>query len=79
MARAFRLLGRAQACFGPAADGGYWLVALSPRRPSAPFAGVRWSSEWALADTLANFSNHRVAMLRELRDVDSAADLAAAR
>jgi hypothetical protein len=79
VARAFRLLGRAQACFGPAADGGYWLLALSPRRPSAPFARVRWSSEWALADTLANFSNHRVAMLRELRDVDSAADLAAAR
>jgi rSAM/selenodomain-associated transferase 1 len=78
VAHAFRLLGRAQACFGPAADGGYWLVALSPRRPSTPFARVRWSSEWALADTLANFSNHTVAMLRELQDVDSAADLATA-
>jgi len=79
VARAFLLLGRAQACFGPAADGGYWLVALSPRRPSMPFARVRWSSEWALADTLANFSSHTVASLRELRDVDSAADLATAR
>jgi glycosyltransferase A (GT-A) superfamily protein (DUF2064 family) len=75
VARAFRLLGRAQAAFGPAGDGGYWLVALSPRRPSAPFAAVRWSSEWALADTLANFAGRKVAMLRELRAVDTAADL----
>jgi rSAM/selenodomain-associated transferase 1 len=78
VARAFRLLGRAQASFGPAGDGGYWLVALSPRRPSAPFAAVRWSSEWALADTLANFAGRTVAMLRELRDVDTASDLKAA-
>ena len=30
---AFRALGCAQAAFGPAADGGYWLVAMSPRSP----------------------------------------------
>ena len=72
---AFRALGNAQAAFGPAVDGGYWLVALSPRRPSRPFATVRWSSEHALADTLANFVGRRVAMLRTLRDVDTAADL----
>ncbi len=77
VARAFRLLGRAQACFGPASDGGYWLVALSPRRPSRPFASVRWSTDAALADTLANFAGRKVAMLRELRDVDTAADLLA--
>jgi uncharacterized protein len=72
---AFRALGSAQAAFGPAADGGYWLVALSPRRPARPFAAVRWSSEHALADTLANFVGRRVAMLRTLHDVDTAADL----
>jgi uncharacterized protein len=72
---AFRALGNAQAAFGPAADGGYWLVALSPRRPARPFASVRWSSEHALADTLANFTAQRVAMLRTLHDVDTAADL----
>jgi hypothetical protein len=58
-------------------DGGYWLVALGPRRPARPFAGVRWSSPHALADTLANFRGRRVALLRELRDVDCAADLRA--
>jgi len=71
---AFRALGRAQAAFGPAADGGYWLVAMSPRRPARPFAAVRWSSEHALADTLANFAGRKVALLRTLHDVDTAED-----
>ena len=71
---AFRALGRADAVFGPAADGGYWLVGLSPRRPARPFAAVRWSSEHALADTLANFRGRRIALLRTLQDVDTAAD-----
>ena len=75
VANAFRALGRADAVFGPAADGGYWLVGLSPRRPARPFAAVRWSSEHALADTVANFAGRRVAMLRTLHDVDTAADL----
>jgi glycosyltransferase A (GT-A) superfamily protein (DUF2064 family) len=72
---AFRALGIANAAFGPAADGGYWLVAMSPRRPARPFAAVRWSTENALADTLANFGGRRVALLRTLHDVDTAADL----
>lgn len=77
VAAAFRALGRADAAFGPSQDGGYWLVALSPRRPARPFAGVRWSTEHALGDTLANFRGRRVALLRTLRDVDTAADLRA--
>jgi uncharacterized protein len=76
---AFRALGRAQAAFGPAEDGGYWLVALGPRRPARPFARVRWSGPHALADTLQNFRGRRVALLRRLHDVDTAADLRAAR
>ncbi|QYU70514.1 TIGR04282 family arsenosugar biosynthesis glycosyltransferase [Leptolyngbya sp. 15MV] len=79
IAAAFRALGRADAVFGPAEDGGYWLVGLGPRRPARPFARVRWSTEHALADTLANFPGRRVALLRRLRDVDTAADLKAVR
>ena len=71
---AFRLLGRADAVFGPAEDGGYWLVGFGRRRPQHPFARVRWSTPHALADTLANFRGYRVAFLRTLRDVDTAAD-----
>ncbi|HST74984.1 MAG TPA: TIGR04282 family arsenosugar biosynthesis glycosyltransferase [Acetobacteraceae bacterium] len=75
LASAFRALGHSDAAFGPAEDGGYWLVALSPRRPARPFRRVRWSSEHALADTLANFRGRRVTFLRRLHDVDTAADL----
>jgi len=77
IAAAFRALGRADAVFGPATDGGYWLVALGPRRPAHPFAAVRWSGPHALADTLARFAGRRVALLRTLRDVDTAADFEA--
>jgi rSAM/selenodomain-associated transferase 1 len=76
---AFRALGRADAVFGPAEDGGYWLVGLSRHRPARPFAAVRWSSAHALADTLANFHGRRVVFLRTLRDVDTAADLRSVR
>jgi rSAM/selenodomain-associated transferase 1 len=72
---AFRALGRHDAVFGPAEDGGYWLVALGPRRPAQPFDNARWSTDHALADTLRNFRGHRVARLRMLRDVDTAGDL----
>jgi hypothetical protein len=40
------------------------------------FNGVRWSSENALTDTLANFKNYRVSRVRTVSDVDTAADLA---
>ena len=79
VAAGFRALGRADAVFGPALDGGYWLVGFGPRRPHRPFAQVRWSSQDALADTLANFRHHRVALLPPKRDVDSAEDLVALR
>jgi rSAM/selenodomain-associated transferase 1 len=71
---AFRKLGTADAVFGPAADGGYWLIALGPRRPSDLFAESRWSTPYALADTLAQFHRHRVRFLRTLSDVDTKAD-----
>ncbi len=72
---AFRVLGRADAVFGPAEDGGYWLVALGVRRPAQPFDKARWSTQHALADTLRNFHGRRVAYVRKLRDVDTACDL----
>jgi hypothetical protein len=72
---AFRALGRHDAVFGPAEDGGYWLVALGYRRPAQPFVKARWSTEHALADTLRNFRGRRVALSRMLRDVDTACDL----
>ncbi len=72
---AFRALGSCEAVFGPAADGGYWLVGLR-RRPAAvvPFRSVAWSSERALADTLANLPPRaRVRFLGVLDDIDDGA------
>lgn len=76
IAAAFRALGNHDLVFGPAADGGYWLVGAR-RQPVAPrnlFDRVRWSSTHALADTLANLApTCRVAMLDERSDVDDGA------
>jgi len=75
VAAAFRALGRRDAVIGPAEDGGYWLIGLR-RRPHIPaglFAGVRWSSAHALADTRASLPrNFSVALLETLEDVDDA-------
>lgn len=74
--RTFRSLGKHDAVFGPAGDGGYWSVGLR-RRPRFidPFRSVRWSSEHALSDTLNNLQGHSVALLDHLDDVDDVATL----
>lgn len=80
--RAFDLLRHHDAVFGPATDGGYWLVGLAAHRRrllTGLFDDVRWSTGHALADTLANLDGRRVAFLEPLRDVDTAADLEAVR
>lgn len=77
---AFAALGRNDAVFGPAHDGGFWLVGLA-RRCRAPdaFRNVRWSSAHALADARASLPpDFTVARLTLLRDIDDASDLAAA-
>lgn len=74
---AFRLLGSHGAVFGPATDGGFWLVGLK-RRPHVlrPFSRVRWSSPHAFADTLENLGGCAIARLSTLFDVDDARDFA---
>jgi len=69
---AFRALGRHDAVFGPAVDGGFWLVGL--RGNLDPFKSVRWSSRHALADTLANLGRRRThGLVETLADIDDAA------
>ena len=73
---AFRALGRSEAVFGPAGDGGFWLVGLRrrPRVPATLFASVRWSSPHALADTRAGLPQGlSVALLGLLDDIDDEA------
>ncbi|WP_294610844.1 TIGR04282 family arsenosugar biosynthesis glycosyltransferase [uncultured Roseovarius sp.] len=79
IARAFEALGRHDAVFGPAYDGGYWLVGLKRVRvPATLFRDVRWSSEHALGDTIKSLGGARVALVDRLHDVDTLADLAVA-
>lgn len=77
IAEAFAALGRNEAVIGPAPDGGYWLIGLARRAAITPslFAGVRWSTSTARADTMETLGTHRIAEIAELSDVDTAADL----
>ena len=72
VAAAFRLLGRHDLVFGPAEDGGFWLVgARHPRHLPPLFEQVRWSGPYALADTLAALPQRiRVGLAERLADVD---------
>lgn len=75
VADAFHALGDHDVVLGPAPDGGYWLVGQRRiPRVLRPFANVRWSTEHALKDTLANLNKHRVARITTLADVDNAAE-----
>jgi rSAM/selenodomain-associated transferase 1 len=71
VAAAFRLLGRHDVVFGPAEDGGYWLVGARHRPPR--LGKIRWSSPHALADTLADLPKRvSVGFAATLPDVDDA-------
>ena len=74
--QAFCRLGAHDWVFGPARDGGYWLIgARRVPRLTLPFAGVRWSSATTLDDTLANLKGRRIAFLQALDDIDHGSDL----
>ena len=76
IAQAFRALERHEVVIGPADDGGYWLIGMAAHaRRLNPFHPVRWSTEHAAADTLANLpDNCRIATLRVLTDLDERED-----
>jgi len=76
LARALRALAANDAVFGPAPDGGYWLVGLGPfSPPPGVLQGVRWSTPHALEDSLATLTERRVALVDALDDVDTPDDL----
>lgn len=77
-ADAFAALAANDAVLGPAGDGGFWAVGLSRRGAPVPerlFDGARWSSEHALADTVARLAPRRIGYAATLDDVDTRADL----
>jgi rSAM/selenodomain-associated transferase 2/rSAM/selenodomain-associated transferase 1 len=79
LAAAFEALAHAPAVFGPAVDGGYYLVGLARSMP-ALFRGVPWGTGTVLADSLRILEREgvaRPALLDPLEDVDRPDDLAA--
>jgi uncharacterized protein len=77
--RAFALLDQADVVFGPALDGGYYLVAAKAARPEL-FAGIPMGTDAVLTETLARATRAGlvVDLLPPLRDLDRVEDLAAA-
>jgi rSAM/selenodomain-associated transferase 1 len=74
-AEAFSKLDEFDVVFGPAWDGGYYLVALSRPIP-AIFRNVRWSSERTLADSLCRASELGITacLLEKRHDIDTEED-----
>ena len=72
---AFASLDAHDVVLGPALDGGYWLIGLRAPQPTL-FAHMPWSTDRVFGETMrrAREANLRVATLRELADVDTAAD-----
>lgn len=78
IAEAFDQLGRNDAVFGPAYDGGYWLVGLHRMAaiPRGMFQQVRWSTPHALQDSVDSLPDARIGYCAKLRDIDTVDDLA---
>lgn len=78
IARAFAALDDADVVFGPARDGGFYLVGVRATDP-AMFDGVEWSTDSVHARVTANARRlgWRVAQLEEWEDVDDHASLLA--
>lgn len=74
-AEAGRLLVQRDIVFGPATDGGYWLIGLRRSVPEL-FREIPWGSDQVLAAsvTAAQKAGLSVGFLRELSDVDTEAD-----
>ena len=76
-----RLRASDRVVLGPANDGGYYLIGLAARTGVAAvpdlFTGIRWSTEWARADTVraADRCGLTVDLLGDWYDVDDAASL----
>jgi rSAM/selenodomain-associated transferase 1 len=75
--QAFRELEEADVVLGPTTDGGYYLIGCGPRLPPV-FAGIDWSSNRVLAQTVACLGDPswRLAVLPPWYDVDTAEDWA---
>lgn len=78
IAKGFEAARRYGVAFGPATDGGFWLLALSARRARTVRLdrNIRWSHPMTLADSEAALGG-QAARVAELSDIDDLSDLLA--
>ncbi len=79
IARSFYFLGKYDAYVGPSPDGGFWLIGLKGKKVHSTkmFDNVRWSSEFALEDTISSMGKTTLGMGEVMSDVDTLSDLRA--
>jgi len=71
---AFEKLLNHEVVFGPATDGGYYLIGLKRTFPDI-FKNKEWGENTVLRDTLQHFKSHDVALLNQYNDIDIYDDL----
>ena len=72
--QAFKVLETNTAVIGPATDGGYYLLGLSQWMPEV-FKNKIWGTASILNDTMDDFKERKVALLKPKNDVDYYEDL----
>ena len=72
--QAFRALETNTAVIGPATDGGYYLLGLSQLIPEV-FKNKNWGTASVFKDTMDDFKEQKVALLKPKNDVDYYEDL----
>ncbi|AFU68940.1 glyco_like_cofC transferase, GTA_type superfamily [Psychroflexus torquis ATCC 700755] len=71
---AFQALETHDLVFGPAEDGGYYLMGMSAFHPEA-FKDKAWSTELVLKETLHDLKGKSFQLLKEKNDIDTVDDL----
>jgi rSAM/selenodomain-associated transferase 1 len=71
---AFTSLDKNKAVFGPATDGGYYLIGLSEKNPKL-FQNIPWSTSAVLHMSLKNLSLGSFHLLQPKNDIDQKEDL----
>lgn len=72
IANAFKHMDDKTVVFGPASDGGFWLIGLLGPAPTGLFDNIRWSHDKTLEDMERNCAAHgyKLHHLRTLTDID---------
>jgi len=72
IAQAFKMMDDKTIVFGPASDGGFWLIGVYGPAPKGLFDNIRWSHEQTLADMERNCKalGYKLHYLRTLTDID---------